>query len=40
MTIGQFIEFMKGLIEALVEFFSGLFGGDEDSTTEAPAEIA
>ncbi len=33
MTIGQFIEFAKSLIEALVLFFQGLMGGE--NTEEA-----
>ncbi len=37
MTIRQFIDFAKGLIEILVEIFQGLFGSkEEEEETTAP----
>ncbi len=36
-TIGEFIEIVKGIIEALVEAFSKYFGEEEEGTEEVPA---
>ncbi len=37
MTIGELIELLTGIFEIIAEYFSKLFGGDDESETTAPA---
>lgn len=36
-TIGEFIEIVKKVIEMLMEIFAEYFGGEEEGTEETPA---